>query len=71
MQTPNRENNPRHHTQKVIGMYDDLMQHLKEDIHKVDDPQAKALFETAREVIGGLKTAFEHYQAESEQAWRS
>ena len=64
------ENDARHHTRKVIGMFDDLRNHLREDIEKVDDPQAKAMFETAAEVIGGLKTAFEHYQSDAEKAWR-
>ena len=27
----------------------------------MDDPKAKALFETSTEVLTGLKTAYEHY----------
>ncbi|HEX6385275.1 MAG TPA: hypothetical protein VF177_11445 [Anaerolineae bacterium] len=37
---------------------------------KVNDPKAEALFETAAEVLGGLKTAFEHYEQSSEEAWQ-
>jgi hypothetical protein len=33
------------------------------------DPQAEAMFETAAEVIGGLKQAFDHYE-KKEKAWR-
>jgi hypothetical protein len=64
------ESDPRYHTQKVKGMFDDLIQHLREDIEKIDEPQAKAMFETSAEVIGGLKKAFEHYERNTEQAWR-
>ncbi len=31
--------------------------HLREDIDKVDEPQFKAMFKTAAEVLGGLVTA--------------
>jgi hypothetical protein len=37
---------------------------------KVDDPRAKALFETSAEVLTGLVTAFEHYDNKSEPAWK-
>lgn len=65
------EGDPRHHTLQMRQRFDDLIQHLREDVDKVDDPQAKALFETSAEVIGGLATAFRHYEEKSESAWRS
>ena len=64
------ESDPRYHTQKVGRMIDDLITHLRDDIEKVDDPQAKALFEVSAEVMGGLQKAFEHYENRSEEAWR-
>jgi len=36
----------------------------------VDEPKARALFETAAEVITGLDTAFQHYEEKREHAWR-
>lgn len=35
---------------------------------KVDEPQAKALFETAAETLEGLQQAFEDYE-KKEAAW--
>jgi hypothetical protein len=36
----------------------------------IDDLKGQALFEAAAEVVTGLKTAFEHYDAESEELWK-
>jgi hypothetical protein len=47
-----------------------LIAHLREDIGKVKEPKAQALFETAAEVLTGLRTAFEHYERGSEEAMR-
>ncbi len=64
------EKDPRYHTQRVGRMIGDLIEHLREDIGKMDDPQAKALFEVSAEVLGGLQKAFEHYESRSEKAWK-
>ena len=64
------ERDPRHHTTRIRGMLSDLIAHLREDVGKVDDPRAKALFETSAEVLGGLERAYEHYERRSEEAWR-
>ena len=47
-----------------------LIEHLRRDIGKVDDPRAKALFETSAEVLQGLATAFSHYEEGKEEAWK-
>lgn len=68
--TPNSSaDNVSHHVNKVHGMIDDLIEHLREDIGKIDEPQARAMFETGAEVLIGLRTAFEDYQKKSEEAW--
>ena len=46
------------------------MNHLRLNIDQVDEPQFRAMFETAAEVLGGLATAFRHYEERSERAWR-
>ncbi len=46
------------------------MNHAREDVSKIDDPKAEALFETTAEVLQGLITAFEHYEKKSEEAWQ-
>ncbi|NRQ16646.1 hypothetical protein [Ensifer sesbaniae] len=61
----------RHHTQRMQMRLQDTMDHLREDIGKVDEPQLKAMFETAAEVLGGLKKAFSDYEQKNEAAWRS
>ena len=52
------DHDPRHHTRKMQTRLQETMDHLREDIEKVDEPQLKAMFETAAEVLGGLKKAF-------------
>jgi hypothetical protein len=61
---------PRAHTANVRKGFWELIDHLRGDINKIDDPKAQALFETAAEVIGALDTAFKHYEENSENAWK-
>src|SRR5215217_9651579 len=51
------ESDPPHHTIKIRGMLSDIRDHLREDVSKVEEPRAEALFETTAEVLGGLITA--------------
>ena len=64
------ESDPRHHTIKIRGMLNDVIEHAREDVGKVNDPKAQALFETTAEVLRGLVTAYEHFEQRGEQAWR-
>lgn len=64
------DGNPAHHTHKMKGELNAIIDHLREDITKVDDPQFKAMFETSAEVLGGLVKAFTHYEQKSEAAWK-
>jgi hypothetical protein len=61
---------PRAHTANVRKQLRELIEHLRNDINKIDEPKAQALFETAAEVISGLDTAFKHYEEKSEEAWK-
>ena len=61
---------PRAHTANVRAEFGELVRHLRDDIKKIEEPKAQALFETAAEVIGGLDTAFKHYEEKSEEAWK-
>ena len=60
---------PEFHTARVEKMLDDVIQHCRDDIGRVDCPQAKALFETTAEVLTGLKKTFEHYDSNAEPAF--
>jgi len=61
---------PRYHTQQMQERFQQLIDHLREDIDKVNEPQFKAMFETSAEVLGGLKKAFGDYEKKNESAWR-
>ena len=64
------KNNPIHHTQKIKAWMGQLIEHLREDVGKVTEPKAQALFETSAEVLNGLVKAFDDYEKKSEAAWQ-
>jgi len=60
---------PRHHAKKMHRRLQGILDNLREDVKKVDEPQLKATFETTAEVLGGLKKAFSDYKRKNEPAW--
>ena len=64
------DGDPKHHTIKMRKRLDETVQHLREDIGKVNEPQFKAMFETAAEVLTGVSKAFSDYERKNEAAWR-
>jgi len=64
------DSDPQHDMIKIRGLLDDVIRHAREDIARVSDPKAQALFETTAEVLGGLVRAYEHAAEKSEAAWR-
>jgi hypothetical protein len=54
--------NPKDHTAKLKEEFKGISQHLREEVEKVDDLQAKALFEVSAEVTNDLYKAFSNYQ---------
>jgi hypothetical protein len=64
------DRNPQHHTQNMKKRLQETVDHLRQDIGKVDEPQLKAMFETSAEVLGGLIKAFGDYEKKNEAAWR-
>lgn len=63
--------NPLEHTSNVKKEFSALVEHLRLDISKMQDPAAKALFEVSAEVITGLEKAFEDYEKKNEKAWQN
>lgn len=61
---------PERHVQKIKHRLDELVEHLRDDLTEFDEPKAEALFETAAEVLTGLRTAFEHYERQAEPAMK-
>jgi molecular chaperone GrpE (heat shock protein) len=66
----NSSADPREHTQNIKEEFKKLSDHLREDVEKIDDPKAKALFEVSAEVIDGLEKAFTDYETKNESAWK-
>ncbi|BAY91265.1 MULTISPECIES: hypothetical protein [unclassified Tolypothrix] len=64
------KSDPHNHTAKIKGKLNDLIAHLREDITKIEDPKAQALFETTAEVLKGLVNAYNDYEQHSEEAWK-
>lgn len=64
------ESDARHHTANIKRMLEDMARHAREDVKKVDDPKARALFETSAEVLDGLRKAYDHFEQKNEGAWR-
>ena len=69
MQYP--ESDPRHHTLKLKQMLNDAADHAREDVTKINDPKAQALFETSAEVLKGLVKAFDDFERKNEPAWKA
>ena len=63
--------NPLDHTSNIKKEFSTLVKHLRQDVSKINDPSAKALFEVSAEVIIGLKKAFEDYEKKNEEAWQN
>lgn len=65
------ESDPRHHTSRLKKMLNDAANHAREDVVKITDPKAQALFETSAEVLKGLVKAFDDFEQKNEPAWRT
>jgi len=60
---------PRQYTRKMEKRFRETVDSLRSDIKTLEDPRAKALFETAAEVLTGLEKAFHDYDKKDELAW--
>ena len=52
---------PRSHTRMMEKHFKQTVDDLRNEIKVLSDPRARALFETAAEVVGGLQKAFHDY----------
>lgn len=62
---------PKTHAHNLLNNVQDLKERFRTDIHLVKDSKARALFETAAEVLAGIENTLYDYINESEEAWRS
>jgi len=65
------KHHPVHHTLKIKARMGQLIEHLREDVGRITEPKAQALFEASAEVLTGLVKAFNDYEKRSEAAWRT
>ncbi len=61
---------PKAHAANIEKALSEIIDHMRSDVDRVDEPKAQALFETGAEVLVGLRTAFEHYRTDAEKALR-
>jgi hypothetical protein len=66
-----KANDSRVHTATLTEMLTAVINHAREDVTKVQDPKAQALFETTAEVLIGLRKAYEDFDQRNEAAWRA
>ena len=52
-----KTSDPAEHARIIKSGLQEVVDHLRYDVEKVDEPQAKALFETSAEVLNGLTAA--------------
>jgi hypothetical protein len=62
---------PKVHSIHIQDALQEMIDHTRRDITKVEEPRFQALLETTAEVLIGLQTAFRDYNEGREQAWRS
>lgn len=60
---------PQYHIANIRNMLREAQSHARGDVEQVDDPKARALFETTAEVLGGLIKAYDDYELGA-RAWR-
>ena len=61
---------PKLHSANIQDGLSQMIEHVRRDVARVEEPRFQALLETTAEVLVGLRTAFEHYSEGREQAWR-
>jgi hypothetical protein len=62
---------PKAHVRNIEEMLTEVIGHVRDDVDRVNEPKAQVLFETTAEVLIGLRTAYQHYESDSEKAMRT
>ena len=65
------ENNPVRHTHIMKAQMRQMIKYLREDVGKITEAKAQAIFETSAEVLTGLVKTFDDYERKSEAAWQT
>lgn len=65
------QDKPEPYVQQYKHQLDELKYNLRRDLQQIQEPQARAMMETAAEVLSCLAKAFADYQQKTEPAWKS
>jgi len=68
--TSGKTTDPFVHSQNIQDELTELIDHMRKDVNRVEEPKYQALLETSAEVLCGLRTAFSHYDQNVERAWK-
>lgn len=71
MQNSEKDMTPQEHAQHIAQVLGQAQQESRSNVERVNDPQARALFVTIAEVIGGAMKALQDYQQGNENAWEA
>lgn len=63
-----QETDPRHHTEKIKRMLDDVISHAEEDVAKLDNAKARALFDLTSRLLNSLKSVYDDFETEYKNA---
>jgi hypothetical protein len=61
---------PRQQVAQLRDMLTETARHARDDVGKLGEPRAQALFETTAEALEGLAKACRDYDAGKEPAWQ-
>ncbi len=61
---------PEPHVRQIRKKVHELILHLRDDVERISDPKAKAMFETSAEVLAGLEKTLVDFEQKNEPAWR-
>jgi hypothetical protein len=65
-----QDSDPHQVAARIARMLEEVSKYARENVRRVEDPRAQALFETTAEVLTGLRTAYTHFEQRSEPPWR-
>ena len=63
------DRDPTRRTQTLQVRVQEIIDQLLSDVDKVTEPQLRAMFSTAAEVLTGLNKKFKDYEDEREKGW--
>lgn len=60
---------PKVDSKDIQKKLEELIERVRKDVDRIEEPRFEALLETTAEVLIGLRTAFKDYNEKHEKAW--